>query len=236
MDNLIHHWLMALSLSYPFLTNDSMLQASHPSMSTRRSWPLPSTNKNSSNHPLDAFSNSPSSVASPLPIIDVDDLIKAFLDSACGTSLIYSGSPESDSCSLTSTFSDLPTHDPHFHHISINSHSPLHPTDENATKQINGNFYADDEQGSPYSGENHFSLGFNSAPITTAVDPSDSNNSPLYCPQSPTSDFDSQDLFLLDGSNPDDAFLDTGPISLSGSYTIDSSSLIPEENLVLSES
>ena len=70
----------------------------------------------------------------------------------------------------------------------------------------------------------------------TKVDTSDSKNGPLYCPHLPTSsDFDLQDLFSLDRSNPDDAFLDTSPISLSGPYTMDSFSPILEEDLVLSD-
>ena len=188
-----------------------------------------------SNDPADVFSNSPSSVASPLSIINVDDLIDAFLDSAHGTSLIYSGSPESDSCSLASAFSDLPAHDPGSHHISINFHSPVHPTDENTTRHIDGNLDADDEQGSPYFGEHYFSSGFDHAPIMTAVDTSDSKSGPCitHTPQPP--------LILI----PRTYFHQMGQILMMpsqtpapshSSCTMDSFSPISEEDLVLLDS
>ena len=106
-----------------------------------------------SDDPADACSNSPSFAASPLPSPDVDDLIEAFSDSARSTFFIYSGSPESDSCSLASAFSNFPTHAHGSYYLSVNSCSPLHPTDKDTTTQINGNVNADDQQGSPHFDE-----------------------------------------------------------------------------------
>lgn len=48
---------------------------------------------------------------------------------------------------------------------------------------------------------------------------------------SDTSEFDPEELFSSDGSNPDDALSDTGRLSIPGPYTIDSFSPIAEEDL-----
>ena len=72
--------------------------------------PLPPAAEVDSDDPANAFSDSPSSAAFPLPSPDVDDLIEAFSYLACSMSPINSGSFESDSCSPASAFSDFPTH------------------------------------------------------------------------------------------------------------------------------